>query len=98
MRRFLVLALFLGLCTLPGVGQKPEVDRTPDQSPLNSPSRLLKQQHEELKKLTSRMVQLSTEVEEDLDKGGENVLPLNTLKKLDEIEKLARKIRSRMKQ
>jgi len=26
------------------------------------------------------------------------VLPLNTLKKLDEIEKLARKMRSRMKQ
>jgi hypothetical protein len=74
------------------------VDKTIDQAPLTSPSRLLKQQHEELKKLASKLTELSTQVEEELDRSGENVLPLNTLKKLEEVEKLARKMRTRIKQ
>jgi ABC-type transporter Mla subunit MlaD len=98
MRHLLVLALFCGLMALPAAGQRPQVDRTVDQTPPPSPSKMLKQQHDELKKLSSKLTELANQVEEDLDKGGENVLPLNTLKKLDEIEKLARKMRSRIKQ
>jgi len=97
MRDVFVLALFLGLIA-PAAGQRPQVDRTVDQTLPTSPSKMLKQQHDELKKLSSKLTELANQVEEDLDKGGENVLPLNTLKKLDEIEKLARKMRSRMKQ
>lgn len=98
MRYLLVLALFWGLMALATAGQRPQVDRTVDQTLPTSPSKMLKQQHDELKKLSSKLTELANQVEEDLDKGGENVLPLNTLKKLDEIEKLARKMRSRIKQ
>lgn len=98
MRRLLVLILFSGLIVLPAAGQRPPVDRTIDQTPPTSPSKLLKQQHDELKKLSSKLTELANQVEEDLDKSGENVLPLNTLKKLEEIEKLARKMRTRIKQ
>ena len=50
------------------------------------------------RKSAQRRELVATEVEEELEKNGENVLPLNTLKKLEEIEKLARKIRDRVKQ
>ncbi len=76
-----------------GQGREPS-----EKSPAESAAKLMKYQHEEIKKLSSRLVELATEVEADLDKSGENVLPLGTLKKLDEIEKLARKIRDRIKQ
>ncbi len=79
--------------------QHPEVEKTPDQDANNSPSRMLKAQHEEVKKTASKLVDLATDVEADIDKqGGENVLPLDTLKKLEEIEKLAKKLRTMIKQ
>jgi hypothetical protein len=44
------------------------------------------------------LVKLTTEIREDMEKAGENVLPVATLKKLDEVERLTRKIRGRIKQ
>ncbi len=77
----------------------PEVDRNMDiPTPLNSPAKLLKQQHEEVKKDMEKLSKLVEEIQEELEKAGENVLPLNSLKKLEEVERLARKVRSRLKQ
>ena len=45
-----------------------------------------------------KLVKLTADIQEEVEKAGENVLPLNTLKKLDEIEKLTKKIRGRIKQ
>ena len=98
MRRLLILTLLFYLSALPGLAQRPEAEKNTDQPPANSPARLLKFQHDEIKKWSARLTELATEVEEELDKHGENVLPLGTLKKLEEIEKLARKMRSRLKQ
>lgn len=67
-------------------------------APANSPAKMLKYQHEEVKKDMEKLAKLVTEVQEDLDKDGENVLSLNTLKKLEEVEKLSRKVRTRLKQ
>lgn len=64
----------------------------------NSPAKILKYQHEETLKDLEKLVKLTAEVQEEVEKAGENVLPLATLKKLDDVEKLARKIRSRLKQ
>lgn len=74
------------------------MQRIPDQAPPISAATLLKAQHGEVKKMSAQLTELATQVEEELDKHGENVLPLSTLKKLEEIEKLARKIRNRIKQ
>ena len=40
---------------------------------------------------------LSNELKTDLEKSDYNVLPLNTLKKIDEIDRLARRIRDRLR-
>ncbi len=96
----LLLLLSLGMATFPAgpaVAQRPDPEK-PLELPANSPSKLLKHQHEEVKKMSGRLAELATEVEEELEKHGENVLPLSTLKKLEEIEKLARKMRGRLKQ
>lgn len=58
---------------------------------------ILKQDHERALEDAVRLAQLSEEVRSDLEKSDQHVLPLATLKKLDEIDKLTRRIRSRMK-
>ncbi len=99
MRYKLLLLTCLALFAFPAVSQRAQVDKTPDQNAAPpSQQKLLKLQFEETKKMSARLTELATDVEEDLDKSGENVLPLSTLKKLDEIEKLARKLRGRLKQ
>lgn len=84
----------------PAVRPEPsEIEKPADSGPaLNSPSKLLKYQHEEVKKDMERLSKLVDEVQQELDKAGANVLPLNTLKKLEEVEKLAHKIRGRIRQ
>lgn len=94
----LLLLACLSALPIASAGQRPEGDKPSDPLALNSPSRLLKHQHEEVRKWSARLTELATEVEEELEKNGENVLPLSTLKKLEEIEKLARKMRGRIKQ
>jgi len=98
MRSFVSLVLLVCLCASSGLAQRVQAREPSEKSPAESAAKLLKYQHEEIRKLSSRLAELATEVEADLDKGGENVLPLGTLKKLEEIEKLARKIRDRIKQ
>ncbi len=108
MRYTLLLLLALGLllspasgCASPPAGavlQHAEAIKTADQDANNSQSSALKQQHDEAKKLSQKLIELVTEVDADIDKSGENVLPLSTLKKLEEIEKTARKLRSLLKQ
>jgi len=66
--------------------------------PMTSPAKLLKYQHDEVKKDVDKLVKLVAEVQEEVDKAGENVLPLNTLKKLEEVEKLTKKVRNRIRQ
>jgi len=79
--------------------KRPSPDANDDSpnSPM-TPAKVLKYQHEETLKDIDKMVKLATEVQEEVEKAGENVLPLNTLKKLDEVERLARKIRGKLKQ
>jgi hypothetical protein len=43
------------------------------------------------------MVRLASEIKAELDKAGDYVVPLSTVKKTEDIEKLARRIRSRLK-
>lgn len=50
-----------------------------------------------LKKDTDRLVKLAGELKEYVDKSNENLLSLDVLKKADEIEKLARSVKDKMK-
>lgn len=98
MRRLLMVPLLVCLYPFSGLPQRPPViPRTEQPLSAQPSSELLKHQHEQTKKLSARLAQLAAEVEQELDKSGENVLPVGTLKKLKKIEKLARKIRGRIK-
>jgi len=63
-----------------------------------TPAKLLKWEYDATLKDIDKLVKLTTEIREDMEKAGENVLPVATLKKLDEVERLTRKIRGRIKQ
>jgi hypothetical protein len=66
--------------------------------PPNAPSKLLKYHHEEVKKDIERLLKLVQDVQSEIDKAGENVLPLGALKKLEEVEKLSKRLRGKIKQ
>jgi hypothetical protein len=55
------------------------------------------QRQAELKRDTVRLLKLSTELKDYVDKSNENVLSLDVIKKADEIEKLAHSVKTRMR-
>lgn len=50
-----------------------------------------------LKRDTDKLLKLSVELKEYVDKSDENVLSLNVVRKAEEIEKLARSVKDKMK-
>jgi len=55
------------------------------------------QRQAELKRDTERLLKLSTELKDYVDKTNENVLSLEVIKKAEEIEKLAHSVKSKMR-
>ncbi len=51
----------------------------------------------DLKKDTQKLLELATELKQYVDKTNENVLSIEVIKKTEEIEKLAKSIRGKMK-
>ncbi len=51
----------------------------------------------ELKRDTDKLLQLSTELKQYVDKSNENTLSLNVIKKAEEIEQLAHSVKEKMK-
>ena len=58
---------------------------------------LNKQRHEELKESTDQLLELSEQLKEYVDKTDENTLSLDVIKKAEEIEKLAKRVREKMR-
>jgi hypothetical protein len=58
---------------------------------------ILKVEHEQNLKDAARLAELAQQLQLELEKNDRFVLSLDVLKKTDEIEKLARKIRSRLR-
>ena len=56
-----------------------------------------KQRQTSLQKDTDRLLQLATELKEYVDKTNEHTLSLDVIKKAEEIEKLARSVKGKMK-
>lgn len=55
------------------------------------------QRQAELKRDTDRLLKLSTELKDYVDKTNENVLSVEVIKKAEEIEKLAHSVKSKMR-
>ncbi|HTS26805.1 MAG TPA: hypothetical protein VMH81_13095 [Bryobacteraceae bacterium] len=108
----LSLAAAVSLICLNGLGSTPQVPGQQDypQSPSRSQDdgvrlpngklqrdEILKAEHEQNLKDAAQLVELSEQLKEDLEKNDAYVLSMSTLKKTDDIEKLVKKIRSRMR-
>lgn len=55
------------------------------------------QRQEEIKKDSEKLLELATELKQSVDKSSENTLSLDVIKKADQIEKLAKAVKEKMK-
>jgi hypothetical protein len=56
------------------------------------------QRQQEIRKDTDRLFQLATELKAAVDKSNENMLSLDVVRKADEVEKLAKQVKEKMKE
>jgi hypothetical protein len=100
LRRCALVLLLTAAC----VGQiqepRPEKEPSADVKLPNGKSQrdeILKAEYQQNLKDAAQLAELAQQLHEDLEKNEQYVLSLADLKKTDDIEKLARKIRSRMR-
>jgi hypothetical protein len=55
------------------------------------------QRQQEIKKDTDKLLELATELKQSVDKSNENTLSLDVIKKAEQIEKLAKSVKDKMK-
>ena len=102
-----LLLLILGLqpFSTPQRPSVPPIGPSGDNTNPDIPSRAQKemekkaneQRHADLKRDTEKLLQLSTELKEFVDKSNENVLSVDVVRKADEIEKLAHSVKTKMR-
>jgi hypothetical protein len=77
--------------------------RTEDETDVRLPNgkvqrdEILKAEHEQNLKDAAQLADLAEQLKQELEKNDRYVLSISTLKKTDEIEKLVKKIRSRLR-
>lgn len=59
--------------------------------------RMNQERHQSLKEDTDKLLELATELKKYVDASNENLLSLDVVKKAEEIEKLAKKVKEKMK-
>lgn len=83
--------------------QSPEFGREKPKDPLEEKMEhqrekaLNKQRQSNLQKDTDRLLKLATELKDFVDKSNEHTLSLDVIKKADEIEKLAKSVKEKMR-
>jgi hypothetical protein len=96
------LALFVVLFALVLMAQTPTAP-SPDPDDPRLPNgksqkeEILKADHQKSLEDASKLMQLTEELKIELEKNDRHVIAVGTLKKLDEIEKLSKRIRGRLK-
>ena len=55
------------------------------------------QRQEDIKRDTEKLLELATELKQYVDKTNENIISLDVIKKADQIEKLAKSVKEKMK-
>jgi hypothetical protein len=105
-RRTVLLAI-AGSGLLPaqqGPPPPPPLQRLPDNEEERLPNgksqrdAIAKEQHEQALKDANDLLTAAQQLKDELQKAGDYVVPLSSVKKTEEIEKLARRIRGRLKQ
>jgi hypothetical protein len=59
---------------------------------------IAKEEHEAALKDTNQLIAIAQQLKDELEKAGDYVVPFSSVKRTEEIEKLARRIRGRLKQ
>ena len=94
------LALALTPLAAPQVrppGNKPaSQDDIPLPNGKSQPDEILKADHEKDLKDAAQLIELAEQLKQELEKNDRHVLSISSLKKTEEIEKLARRIHSRL--
>src|SRR5712671_4654756 len=57
-----------------------------------------KKRQQDIREETDKLFRLATELKADVDKSNENLLSLDVVRKADEVEKLAKKVKEKMKE
>lgn len=97
-RRCAVVLSFAALFSLALTqGQQPTQEDAKLPSGKSQRDEILKAEHEQNLKDAAQLVELTQQLQQDLEKNERFVLSLATLKKTDDIEKLVKKIRSRLR-
>jgi hypothetical protein len=102
MKRLKTLVLFAAFAILATAGQEPPAPPS-DPSDVRLPSgksqreEILKAEYEKALKEAAELSKLAEDLKNDLEKDDRHVLSLSSLKKTEDIEKLARRIRGRLK-
>ena len=84
-------------------GRGPDADAVDPQRDIQLPNgksqrdEILKAERDQNIKDAAQLVELAQQLQQDIEKNDRYILSLSTLKKTDEIEKLVKKIRSRMR-
>src|SRR5689334_22643118 len=81
--------------TLPLPSKPNEDQRLPDGK--SQKDAIAKEQHEQALKDAHQLITMAEELRDELKRAGDYVVPVSSVKKTEEIEKLARKIRGRLK-
>jgi len=79
------------------ISQPPEHASSKSEMESRRVTALNKERQEQLKRDADRLLQLATELKLSVDKSSEHTLSLDVMKKTEEIERLARSVRSKMK-
>lgn len=81
----------------PQFGRERQKDPTEEKMERDREKALNKQRQTNLQKDTDRLLQLATELKQYVDKTNEHTMSLDVIKKADEIEKLAKSVKEKMK-
>lgn len=81
----------------PQFGRERQKDPTVEKLERDREKALNKQRQTSLQKDTDRLLQLATELKQNVDKSNEHTLSLDVIKKAEEIEKLAKQVKDKMK-
>jgi hypothetical protein len=102
LRKVRLLAM-LGCFATVAAGQIVPKEPAPDAAEVRLPNgklqkeEILKADHEKSLEDAAKLVQLTEELKIELEKNDRHVLAISTLKKLEEVEKLTKRIRSRLR-
>jgi len=102
------LIFLLSICSAPAFAQQSPGQQRDPNSPFDEDEargrvihdmekKAAKERVAAIKKDTDKLLKLSVELKEYVDKSDENVLSLNVIRKAEEIEKLAKSVKDKMK-